>query len=121
MARRLRGAREDRAGGAGKATVQNWIQKFPAFWVWGCRCGSDRGKESQRASQGKVSPFLRFQVPEQAASTEAVSEGRKQVSIKEKGYESTKQLNQMDLARSTLAHVPLAKAMCRSYKHTYLF
>lgn len=38
----------------------------------------------------RVSPLLRFQAPEQAASSEAASESRKQVSIEEKGYESTK-------------------------------
>lgn len=43
--------------------------------------------------------------PEQAASSEAASEIRKQVSTGEKGYESTKWLNQVVLARSSLPHL----------------
>lgn len=54
-----------------------------------------------------MSLLLRFQASEQAASSEAVSEIRKWASIKEKGYESTKSLNQMVLASSTLPLVPL--------------
>lgn len=71
MARMQSGGREDRAGGAGKVTAQNWIQKLPALWVWGSGEGVTWERKVREHLRRKVSPLLRFQAPEQAASSEA--------------------------------------------------
>lgn len=88
----------DRSGVAGrtglgvlvKPQLRTGYRSFLHSGFGGAGEGVTREREVREHLRRRVSPLLRFQAPEQAASSEAASQSRKQVSIEEKGYESTK-------------------------------
>lgn len=84
------GAERTELGTLAKSQLRAGYGSFPHPGFGGAGEGVTRERKVREHLRRNVSPLLRFQAPEQAASSEAASESRKQVFIEEKGYESTK-------------------------------
>lgn len=84
------GAERTELGVLVKSQLKAGYRSFRNSGFGGTGEGMTQERKVREHLRRNVSPLLRFQAPEQAASSEAASESRKQVSIEEKGYESTK-------------------------------